>query len=290
MNSSHPDRRLIREYLLGRLDEQKEPESNLSEGILFSDELSEVVESIEDEIIEEYLDGALDSADRNAVDEYFLRPLERKNKLRFARLLRHHFETRGNALVTPPVDILPIIGPDVASAVGWRHYFRTYGQLAALILLCTGSLIYISRVHKNQTRLEGQLAQEREHFATIVKEVPPLQSSLVPLTLVADRSRGDVMQIPHIEIKPSTQRILVEIALQGHSLGPFDVHLEAKGKKGPIWSAHLLPLVSPSGDGRLVFDLPVQGIESNIYSFVVSSAPRGSARPKYYDFGVKLTG
>ncbi len=120
MNSSLPDRRVIREYLLGRLDEQEELESNLSEEILFSDELSEMVESIEDEIIEEYLDGALDSADKNAVDEYFLRPPERKEKLRFARLLRHHFETKQETtLVMPPVDILPIPCSDVTPGRYW---------------------------------------------------------------------------------------------------------------------------------------------------------------------------
>ncbi|SRR6266550_395405 len=74
MKSNLPDRGLVREYLLGRLDDKKEIEDHLSDGILFNDELFEKVESIEDEIIEEFLDGTLNSADKKAVDEYFLRP------------------------------------------------------------------------------------------------------------------------------------------------------------------------------------------------------------------------
>ena len=89
MNSDLPDRGLVREYLLGRLDDKKELEEQLSHDICVNDELSEMVESVEEEIIEDVLDGTLGPADKNAVDGYFLRPPERKEKLRFARLLRH---------------------------------------------------------------------------------------------------------------------------------------------------------------------------------------------------------
>jgi hypothetical protein len=294
MNRTLPDRRVIREYLLGRLDEQKELESNLSERILFNDELSEVVESIEDEIIEEYLDGALDSIDRNAVDEYFLRPLERKNKLHFARLLRQHFETKRNDVVRPPLGILPVTGSDasqysigVAPAAGWRHHLRTYGQFVALILLFMLGLTYISGIRKRQAQLEGALVQERERSATLASQASPLQPPMIALTLVADRSRGTGAP-PHIEIKPSTQRIIVEIALPRGATGSYDVRLLANGKNGPLWSATLSPLVSPSGDARLMVDVPTRGIASDVYSFVVSSSPPQAQQRKYYDFEVRV--
>src|SRR5690349_15589719 len=92
MKSNLPERSLVREYLLGRLDNNKELEEQLSHDILFNDDLSEMVESIEEEIIEDFLDGTLEPADKDALNKYFLRPPERKEKLRFARLLRHHFE------------------------------------------------------------------------------------------------------------------------------------------------------------------------------------------------------
>ncbi|PYV53574.1 MAG: hypothetical protein DMG98_20685, partial [Acidobacteria bacterium] len=87
------DLNLVRQYLLGRLDEQADLEDNVSDGILFNDEMTDIVDSIEDEIIEEYLEGSLSSVDREAVDKYFLQPPERQEKLRFAKLLKHHFET-----------------------------------------------------------------------------------------------------------------------------------------------------------------------------------------------------
>jgi hypothetical protein len=292
MKSDAPDRGLVREYLLGRLDDKKELEEQLSREICVNDDLSEMVESIEEEIIEDFLDGTLDPADNSAVDGYFLRPPERKEKLRFARLLRHHFEqgqdlvntrteTFGSANVRPEsIDYrLPHVG---------HSHLRNYGELAALVLLTVASLIYISGIRKNQARLEGQLAQEREQSATAAKEAQVSQASMVALTLVSDRSRGDSTQIPNIEIKPSAQRIVVEIALPGRSSGPFDVMLEARGKNQPIWAARLLPLVSASGDARLVFDIPVQEVASDVYSFVVSSSLPGSGRPKHYDFRITV--
>ena len=64
MKSNLPDRSLIREYLLGRLDNEKDLEERLSHDIFSNDDLSEMVESIEEEIIEDFLDGTLDSADK----------------------------------------------------------------------------------------------------------------------------------------------------------------------------------------------------------------------------------
>jgi hypothetical protein len=294
MKSNLPDRSLIREYLLGRLDNEKDPEERLSHDIFSNDELSEMVESIEEEIIEDFLDGTLDSSDKNAVSTYFLRPPERKQKLRFATLLRNHFEEPHQSIRTIS-DTRPSVYTNVVresseyrAPIPWWTHFKTYGQLAAFVVLGIGSLLYISALQKKTTGLESQLAQERVHSASLVKEAPILTSALIPLTLVADRSRGDDSQIPHIEIKPSTRRIIVDIALQGHTPGPFDVHLETKAGNGPIWSARLLPLVSSSGDTRLVFDLPVQEMESDVYSFLVSSPLPGSGSGKHYDFRVEL--
>jgi len=294
MKSNLPDRSLIRDYLLGRLDNEKDIEERLSHDVCFNDDLSEMVQSTEEEIIEDFLDGTLDSADKNAVSTYFLRPPERKEKLRFATLLRNHFEEPhqliGTISDTRPSAYTNVVrqSSEYSAPIPWWTHFKTYGQLAAFVILGIGSLLYISVLQKKTTGLESQLAQERVHSASLVKEAPILTSALIPLTLVADRSRGDDSQIPHIGIKPSTRRIIVDIALQGHSPGPFNVHLETKAGNGPIWSARLLPLVSSSGDSRLVFDLPVQGMESDVYSFLVSSPLSGSGSGKHFDFRVEL--
>src|SRR6516225_677122 len=97
MNGSLSTEHAIRQYLLGKLNDQDGLEDSLSLQILTDDELSEIADVIEDEIIEDYLDGTLSATDKKAVEEYFLSPVERKEKLRFAKLLRDHLASKAEA-------------------------------------------------------------------------------------------------------------------------------------------------------------------------------------------------
>jgi anti-sigma-K factor RskA len=88
MNS--PDRIKVRDYLLGYLPEEQ---SNAIEEKLFSDEsFLAVIEQVEDEIIDEYLDESLSAADKKAAEEHFFQPAERRDKLRFAGMLRSQIQ------------------------------------------------------------------------------------------------------------------------------------------------------------------------------------------------------
>jgi hypothetical protein len=255
-------------------------EGKLSERILFDEEMAETVDSVEDDIVEEYLDGSLDSADRHAVETYFLQAPEHNEKLRFAKLLRRHFETKSSIRYQNEHDSL------VRPPLAWRSYLRTYGQLAALLLLSISSLIYLTAIRRSNTRLQAELLQERDRSASLKQEAQLLQPPIVSLTLVADRSRSAGGQIPTVQIKASTRRLIVEIVLQSGVSAPYDVRLEAKNGEEPLWSAKLLPIISPNGDARLIFDVPTLDIKSDVYSFLVSSASPATASSRRYDFQV----
>jgi hypothetical protein len=276
------DHNMIREYLLGRLDEQPELEEKLSDGILLNEEMTDIVDSVEDEIIEEYLEGSLNSADRDAAEKYFLQPPQRKEKLRSAQLLKHYFETKTSRYIATERQKFVILPAPLVS------HFRTYGAFAALALITISSLIYVSRVDRSHARLENELAQERARSSNLLKQAELLQPSMIPLTLVANRSRGADTLLPQVQIKSSTQRIIVEIALQSAAAVPYDVRLETKNGERSLWSARLLPLISSSGNARLVFDVPARGIESDVYSLVVSSGSPSTGGLRHYDFQVKL--
>src|SRR6266581_9580114 len=124
------DRNLIRQYLLGRLDEQRELEEQLSDGILNNDEaMIDIVDSVEDEIIEDYLGGSLNAEHKKAVEKYFLQPPQRQAKLRFAQLFEHYFETRASRYCAANREDL------VRPHIPWFSQFRTYGAFAALALV-----------------------------------------------------------------------------------------------------------------------------------------------------------
>ena len=297
MTTAIPDPHQIRQYLLGRLDDNEELENSLSEGILFQNDMSEVADLIEDEIIEQHLDGTLDTADRNDVEKYFLRPAERRERLQFARLLRDRLQSSQPDVVPPSQDVSPLpsmgvpqAGAHLAPSVHRHSFFRTYGQLTALVLLCIVSVTYVSSFQKRQGRLEAALAQERDRAAILEKQSLLLQSRTLPLYLVPDAARAPGGPIPYVEIKPSTELALVDIALRGGVSGrAYDVVLEKVGAKEPIWSARMPSIISPSGDARLVFDLPVQGVGSGRYSLVVSSTLPGPSYREHYEFEVRVT-
>ena len=161
--------------------------------------------------------------------------------------------------------------------------FGQYAVLAALMLVCAFSSIYVWSVHNNQVRLEAELATERQRSERLRAGTRGVQGALIVWTFVSDHLRA-VGDIAEVESVSTTQRIMVELALEHAASGPYHVRLEKAGTL--IWSASLLPLVSPSGDARLVFDLPAKLMEANNYNFIVSS---GGGAPSTYRFRVRTT-
>ena len=132
--------------------------------------------------------------------------------------------------------------------------------------------------------------QERDRAAIVEKQSLLLQSRTLPLYLVPDTARAIGGPIPYVEIKPSAELVVVDIALRdGVSGRDYDVVLAKAGATEPIWSAKLPSIISPSGDARLVFDLPVQGVESGRYSLVVTSMLPGRSYREQYEFEATVT-
>jgi hypothetical protein len=292
MKTSHPNENIIRQYLLGKLNDQKELEEELSKQMFFDDDLSQIVDSIEDEILDEYLDGTLSPADMQAVKEYFLCPQVRKDKLQFARVMRTYFETN------PPTSVSTQMAPPPWREIGGgpmvllRSHARTYVEIAALILLSV-SLLYIGQVRRqlqsstaeNQKILQ-RLEEERQRSASLEKQMAYLSSPT--LTLVYERFRDAVRAVgvkPLVVIKPSTPVIKVEIALRGARLGAFDVALEKQEGAPAFWSKADVP----SSDGVLTFDMPSQGLPAGDYAIAVRPHGQPGDKTEHYDFRVTVT-
>jgi hypothetical protein len=282
MRDDFPTEETIRQYLLGRLDEQHDVEDRLSKQMFLDSELSEIVDSIEDQIIEEYVDGRVSAADKRAIEEYFLRPPERQEKVRSALFLRHHFETKGQVLAKKKLNAgheatATLMNDRNATRVilHWRSHFRSYCELAAVILLVALVFTYASWINhgwqsrldatrENQRHLEGELADERKHSSDLEKQLEQLHPPVAVLTFFAPTFR-DNADTPVVEIKPWTQRIRVEIGLRGKLSGDYEVRLEDGARKS-IWSQSKITASS----GRLRFDMPI-GISPGTYCLIVSS-------------------
>lgn len=283
------NRETVRQYLLGQLDATAEIENRVSAEIFFDEDSSEMVDAIEDEIIEECAEGTLDAAETKAAEDYFLRSPDRQAKLRFYRALQLHLEKLDEAdPAYVPLADSETIRLRLGGFSGWPWKARAllYAQAFALLVLGIVGWRYAAKVRTEQARLEGALAKERTSEASLQAIATELQKPISVLTLVSDRSRATEASVPTIEITSSTERIFVEIALANASRGSYKVQLESRHGTGPLWEAKLLPLFSPSGDARMVFDLPARVLQPGAYSLLVSSDVAASPARWYYDFAV----
>jgi hypothetical protein len=284
MKSNFPTESTIRQYLLGQLDSQAALESSLSQQMLFDDELSETVDLIEEELIEDYLDNTLSAEDRKAAEEYFLRPPERREKLLLARRLRNHFDTKPATLAKKTLGDPHKPGSKATDGVtdpvllaGGHSHFRTWCELGMMVLILAGFLYFLhvrnnlqsqlATIQKNETRLANELTQEREHSAGLTKQLQEVRPPVVALTFFHSvfRDNGGTP----IEIKPWTERIKVIIDLPGSSSRTYDVRLQSQSGQ-ELWTNAGIA----GSAGNLSFDMPAQKISATgKYCLAVSSRP-----------------
>jgi hypothetical protein len=123
----------LRRFVLGSLDEAAR--SALDEQLVTEPDVFEALGVVEDELIEEYLDGTSSDPDRAAFEKSFLTSPQRRARLRLAESLRRH-ASHGRA--TEPVRPQPR-----QSSFRWQP---TWLALAAgLVLSLAGNLWLVSR-------------------------------------------------------------------------------------------------------------------------------------------------
>src|SRR5579871_840056 len=270
----------IRDYLLGRLDVDSELGERMDYEMLTNAEFSEMADIIEDEIIEEYLEGKLNSADREAVEQHFLRPPERQRKLRTARLLNHYITSAvtssgGAAQVAKnqaPRDIRP--------AQRLRSQVRTYIEIAAGILLVASAfhVVQLRRELQAENRQDSQkLAQERERSVALMRQLQEVRNLTQPATAMLSLLQPGVSRsnspMPDVVVGPATKSIRVDIALPSPTPAACDVRLEIAGKV--VWARDHIAVLSSSDGAILLFDLPVKGLATGEYRFVVKQGGKG---------------
>jgi hypothetical protein len=164
MNQSSNDNEAVRHYLLGQL---QEPEQIAIEDRLLMDDAYYLrLEMMEDELIDDYVSGALSEADSQAFASHFLAAPERQKKLKFAQAMHKYARDHGPAPRTataeelPEADsrslLVPKSGPRLAFASS------TYFRIAASVILVIGAGLTVWRVAFYQSDVDRGLALMRE--------------------------------------------------------------------------------------------------------------------------------
>ena len=123
MNTPPTSHETIKRYLLGQMPEHDESEV---EARLFTDrEFYDELSIVEDELIDQYLGGALSDADRQSFESHFVSAPERGQKVRFARALKKYVSV--SAEQDEPASPVPVVNFPV------RRRFIPYAIAASII-------------------------------------------------------------------------------------------------------------------------------------------------------------
>lgn len=83
----------IREYLLGYIQVEDE-RRKIEERLMLNDDYFEEILMQEEELIQDYADGQLNTDERRRFEKYFFISEERRQKIKFARALRRYINER----------------------------------------------------------------------------------------------------------------------------------------------------------------------------------------------------
>jgi hypothetical protein len=123
----------LRRYVLGGLEE--EARAGLEQQLVTDPDVFETLGVVEDELIEEYLDGTGTDLDRGAFEREFLVSPQRQARLRLAKSLRKH-ASRGMAAA-------PARPQPVSAAGRWQPAWLALA--AALVVSLAGNVWLVSR-------------------------------------------------------------------------------------------------------------------------------------------------
>lgn len=256
MAEKQSDETTIREYLLGNIDPKSELAESMGERILMDKDFSALADLIEEEIIQDYLEGDLDPADREAMEQHFLRPPERQKKLRRAYLLNRHLVARGTEQEQFKQAHVP---PRRSRLALWTSYA---GWAAALLLMIPAGYLVNS-----QHALQSEVAQKARDLER-EREQAGLQRPVANLNFYGQGVvRGDHSPFTQ-QIAAGPRTLHVELLLGGITQPRCQVLMQS--------AAGIMAWLSqtqafPSGEYfALVFNVPVDGITPGEYKFKVS--------------------
>lgn len=257
---------VIRKYLLGGMD--LKAKSRLEKRLLTESEYFEELVVEEDELIEDYLDGALTEAEREQFEKHFLLAPERGWKLETARLLRGYSE-KGAVAVSPE----PVGQADQPAPPFWQSlaaFFKAgwpaQVALATVILLLLGGILVAVRNRPEQAR---QVPPRQERPAP--SGGAPASVLIVALTPGLERSSAAAKRIT---VQPDVDTVQLRLELTADEYQRFGAAL--RDDEQEILADTQLKAESAGVEKFVVFNIPSRLLVPGDYRVSLSGeAPDG---------------
>lgn len=263
------DETTLRQYLLGTLPEIESTE--IDQKLMTDEDFASTVETVEDEIVEDYLDDMLAQAEKQAAERHFFRSPEHQRKLHFARLLRAYSSKEEQAT------------REDAVALHYRPkaYWVTTTAWTSLLILAAGLGLFAIKLRRDlqseiakegntQSTLQADLARERLNVTQLKEALRLLQNngdgggSQGTITITPAPLERDVSVIPQASLGPQWLEIHIPIVDFGSPLSTATLK-DSKGKV--VWSSS-----PPRPTGKvLVLRLACKLLSSGQYYVILTS-------------------
>lgn len=273
MDSLVIDEAVVRDYLLGRIGPDDEMSTQMDERMLVDPEFSLLVDVIEDEILDDYLDAALAPADLAAVEAHFLVPPERQRKLRRLHLIRRI--SRGAAGENAaPTQARPKTGISDRGRVWNIPGIRAWLELAAGVAL----MLCIAYFWKQHHELDLAVKKSNEKLALRADATTPTlavpEAAVVTLNLTdSGLSRGDERSLPVAHLAPNVDMLNISIALTVQPRGRLRARLE--NGSAVIWSSEGWVARPVTGGAVLNITIPAAVVPEGISQLIVTLPGQG---------------
>jgi hypothetical protein len=269
MDDAVMDEPVIRAYLLGRISPDEPMSAQFDERMLTDPEFSLLIDVIEDEILEEYVDGVLSPADAEAVESHFLTPPERQRKLRRMRLISRHITGLAEESNTEQAEAKLQAGSSERGRVVIFPSVRTWAEIAAGLALVFSTIYFWNeqrelRVAVKDSRQETALLKQAQTGALTLT-----QSAAVTLNLVVPGlSRGDQGLLPNAYLTPNVETLHISIALTVRPAGLLSAQL--KQGAAVVWSSEGLLARPVKGGAVLDVNLPAATVPEGTCQLIVN--------------------
>ena len=267
------EQEVIRQYLLGLTP----PEDSLAveEQLLAGDGFYEELLSGEDELVDQYLRGELSEPERQRFTNHFLQAPERRQKLRFARVLRRYvaLAAKAEARETTTAAALPAEAPRPArppqsfSFLPFRSPVVSYGLLAAMLLMIGG----ISWNLFNNWRQQSSL--------------PAGEVVAVALTPGLTRDSGETKRIA---ISPGIGILRLQLQIATADYASYRV-VVLSNDRSEIWRRADLPAQALAGSRTVVADVPANSLGAGDYQIRLSGQAANGAFEDLATYQLRIT-
>ena len=233
------DQRLL-QYLLGLLPEQET--ERLDELSVVDDRVADRLCVIEDDLVDDYVIGALDAVQRQRFESFYMASPRRQQKVAFAkrflravdRQARPASNVRVMPSVGPTVQQSPVLMPVDPSAsdswAGGSRRFLTMAAAALLVMACAGMYFQDVQLRRAVTAAQRDALIKGQRLEGLAAELNQTRASASSVTRELARSRASAEAAVAVVLPPPTRAVgpvpVIAVSVAGAGV-PIDLRVEA---------------------------------------------------------------